>query len=248
MHCFYKTWVILYILRWGQPSIWIYFQNNPLFPKSSSVTEFVPTYSNQPAPSFLYQHTLSALRILLFCYILFPRPQSSWVVSSSTCASAQSRQRGSLRILKHSSIIDPQTSPPCRDPTEACSEVYVQSGMDQRSFSCTSAEACSGSTPCVRGGRRGSQTSARSWVCRFWRRGLRWCRLACTRLSDNRGWSWCGRGRSWPWEGGHFVVSLFWPRQRGILLQVKSACVFTWRVPSLKSIMRARSDLSHCSR
>lgn len=33
MHRFYKTQVTIIHVRWGQPSFWIYFQNNPFFPK-----------------------------------------------------------------------------------------------------------------------------------------------------------------------------------------------------------------------
>lgn len=217
MHHCYKTQVILYILRWGQPSIWIYFQNNPLFPKKTLfVTQFVPTYSHQQAQSVLYQHTYQPFA-LLFCYILFPRPQSSWVLFLSNCTSGWVTTVTQSQNIK--SLVNYTSSNKSSSHGSFWSRVtagfvcLIQSRMEQRSFSCISAEACSGSTPCVPAGRWCSLMSTRSWVWKFWRHGPRWCRSACTRPSGNKGRSWCGRGRSWPLEREQFMLTFSWSLQ-----------------------------------
>lgn len=71
MHRFYKRVTIIH-LRWGQPSFWIYFQNNSFFPKKH-LGYTVRTNILAPTSSVFPLSTcpISALSPP-FCYILFP--------------------------------------------------------------------------------------------------------------------------------------------------------------------------------
>ena len=169
-------------------------------------------------------------------------------------------------------------------------------------FSCSSASACWGSTPCARAGLWGSPRWAASWAWRWWTPGPRWCTSEGTPPVGSTGWSWCGRDRSWPVEGDGQCVIVLWlqwmyiamlnwalgfiycmihniwllcivqinysvsladismpasvihfffptiPNMPSRAIGFQFLFVFTWKVPSLNNIMRARSDLSHCSR
>lgn len=143
---------------------------------------------------------------LSLCYISFPHPQSLSALFFFTWTSAESWRCNTV----HSLLTGPSSNLPFPHrsfwilvPLQHCSSTmgrffsWTLSKTHYCRFSCISAEACWGSTPCVRAGRWGSRTSAGSWVWRFWRRGPRWCMSACTHPSGNTGWSWCGHGKNW---------------------------------------------------
>lgn len=127
-----------------------------------------------------------------------------------TCTSAESQRCDTEGMLMHFPQVRPDTCPFHSDPvvvplqhcrsTTGRSFSLILSKTHHCRFSCISAEACWESTPCVRAGQLGSQTSAGCWVWRFWRHGPHWCTSACTHLSGNTGWSWCGRDKSWSKE------------------------------------------------
>lgn len=219
MDCLYKTASV----AWYQYKL-VPAQHSFSLPKHPSFPQNIwgsPSY--QHAPSNRHSLTIwpsictSALyNPLSSCYISFPHPQSiciiffllllCWVTKVQ-----QSRNVNSLVVgpSSHSSslhrsfwILVPLQHCSRRTDRFVCLTVW---NTWLRGFSCISAAACSESTPYVYAGLSDSPTSAGSWVWRFWRHDPRWYMSIRTHLSGNKGWSWCGRGKSWSVEIKQFI-------------------------------------------